>query len=89
MQEDEGLRALQAHLTVVRWHLDALRPDAGDGNQRHLAGARFAYERAAALLPGLSLLGRRRIRALEELAELGGRLNEPRLPLATSADDDQ
>ncbi len=71
---DESLEQLEAQLTVVRWHLDAVQPDGGDGNRRHLEGARAAFERATELLPRATLLGGRRVRILMELSELRDRM---------------
>ena len=71
---DESLEHLEAQLTVVRWHLDAVQPDGGDGNQRHLESARAAFERATVLLPRATLLGSRRVRILMVLSELRDRM---------------
>jgi hypothetical protein len=76
-RSDESIEHLEAQLTVVRWHLDALQPDGGDGNQRHLEAAREAFESALELLARATLLGSRRVQVLMELSELRDRMVAP------------
>ena len=74
MAESETLEQLEAQLTVVRWHLDALRCNAADANRGHLESARRAYRQTTEMLPRVSLSGTRRVNLLAQLAQLGERL---------------
>jgi hypothetical protein len=76
MPEDESLECLEAQLTMVRWHLDALRPQASAANRRHLESARQALERASELLSRITVPGSRRVKLLAEVTALRARVQE-------------